>query len=358
MKKLLLLLILGETAIYAENISYRQNSLHAFLPKPNTLHLNGGFEQVNDTLDVLNIKESEFGSNTENFDSLGDMQGFNLNLGYTFNDKWYMNVKFNQKDLKYSDTTLINQNFDLYLRYQIYQDENVAFAIDGGYIMNIAKDTYINSLKTINDGLQDIAPDKEITISQTDNKHTLVYRGDDGSIKTVDLKNKPYIAIVDTEDKSLYTRAIVSVKKGEWLFDAYGGYSETSIKNKTDSSIQHEDDTDLQQELENISFAKTRTDGMLFGGLGLGYQWDQWYGEVTYQYNHLLRVDCLSETNMNHIFNININYLITEKLALYMGGKLMLNQFNGEIPYLYTEYTDTSFDHKYGFLNLGISYQF
>lgn len=358
MKKLLLLLILGETFIYAQNISYTQNKLHAFLPKPKTLQLDGGLEQVNDTLDILNIKESEFGSNTENFDSLGDMQGFNLNLGYTLDDQWYMNLKYNQKDLQYSDTTLTNQNFDFYIRYQIYQDENSAFAIDGGYAMNIAKDTYINNLKTINDSLEDIAPDKEISISQTDTTHTLVYVGDDGSTKTVDLKNKPYIAIVDTEDQSLYARAIFSLKKEKWLFDAYAGYSETSIKNKTDSSINYEDDADLQEELNEIDFSQTRTDGMLFGGFGVGYQFNKWYGEVNYQYNHLLRVACLSETNMNHIFNLNIAYSLNEHLAFYMGGKLMLNQFNGEIPYLYGEYTDTSFDHKYGFLNAGISYRF
>jgi len=356
--RLLLILLYSGIYLYAENIVYTNNTIHAFIPEADTLQFTAGFEQVNDTIDILNIKESEFKSNTENFDSLGDMQGINLNFGYTLNDKWYMNLKYNLKDLQYSDTTLTNQNFDIYLRYQIYQDENSAFAIDGGYTMNIANDTYINNLKTINDGLNDIASDKEITISQIDNKHTLVYKGDDGSTKTVNLKNKPYLALVDTDDKSLYARVIFSLKKARWLFDAYGGYSKTSIKNKTDSSILYEDDSDLQQELGDITFNQKRTDNMLFGGLGAGYQWDKWYGEVNYQYNHLFRISCLSETTMNHIFNININYSLNDNLKFYLGGKLMLNQFNGEIPYLYGEYTDTSFDHKYGFINAGIIYTF
>ena len=358
MKKILLLFILNESFIYAGNIIYTNNNLHAFLPKANQLQITAGMEKVNDTIDILNIKKSEFGSNSENFDSLGDMQGINLNFGYAFNNKWYMNIKLNQKDLQYSDSTLTNNNFDIYLRYQLYQNKNSAFALDGGYTTNIAKDTNINKLKTINKALKDIAPDKEITISQTDNKHTLVYRGSDGSIKTVDLKNKPYIAIVDTDDTSLYARGIFSVRKEKWLFDVYGGYEETSINNKTDSSIIHEKDADLQKELKDIAFTQKRTDDMFFGGLGLGYHFKKWYSELNYQYNHLLRIDSLNETNVNHIFNLNISYWVNQNLGLYMGGKLMLNQFNGEIPYLYGEYTKTSFDHKYGFINAGIVYNF
>ncbi len=358
MKKILLLFIISEAYISAENIVYNNNNLHAFLPKTNQLQIHAGFEKVNDTIDIFNIKESEFGSKSKKLDSLGDMKGINLNFGYAFNNKWYINIKLNKKDLQYSDSTLTNKNFDIYLRYQLYEDKNSAFAIDGGYSTNIASDTYINRLKTINNALKDIAPNKKIKISQTDNKYTLVYRESDGGIKTVKLKNKPYISIVDTDDTTFYIKAIFSIKKDKWLFDMYGGYAEISINNKTDSSILYEDDSDLKKELRDISFSQKRTDDMFFGGIGLGYNLNKWYSELNYQYNHLLRIDCLNETNINHVLNLNISYLVNQNLGLYMGGKLMLNQFNGEIPYLYGEYTKTSFDHKYGFLNAGIIYNF
>ena len=358
MKKLLLFLLLIQQSSYSEAINYKKNHLHAFLPQPQKLYLMGSFEKVNDTLDILNIKKNEISKDNKNFDSVGDMEGINLNLGYRFSDKWYLNFEWNKKKLQYSGTTLTNQKFDTYIRYQFYHNKNLAFAIDGGFKTNIADDTYVKDLKTINNALNDIASDKELEISGTENKHTLIYREDEGSIKTINLKNTPYLAIVDTEDSTFYGRAIFSFKKNKWIVDTYMGYSETNIQIGTDSSILHENNSDLESQLENISFIQKRRDSMFFGGLGIGYEIDNFYIETNYQYNHILRIDGLNKINKNHILDINIHYSINNNIGFFIGGKMMLNHFNGEIPYLYGEYTDTSFDHKYGFVKSGIIYNF
>jgi len=248
---------------------------------------------------------------------------------------------------------------DLYLRYQTYNQNNMALAIDGGYTLNSAKDTYIRDLKSINRGLKGLSSDKHIQIKEVGDHYGLRYRDKNGITKSLDLKEKPYIGIVNTKDESFYTRLIGSYREKEWLFDSYLGYREIKIKGETDSSLLNEKNSDLEKELANIDFSQSRTDGMFFGGLGVNYRINEQFStSLNYQYNKMLRVDCLDETDMNHIFNLNTTYKINSDFSLYLDAKLMLNQFNGEIPYLYTSYTKTAFDHKYGFLEVGINYTF
>lgn len=361
-KQLLYFLILSSIYLYAaEEIIYKKSNIHAFIPEKNRLQTFGTFQKVNDDIDVFNIKESEFSSNTENFDSLGDMEGIDLNFGYAFTDNFYLNLTLNRKDIQYSNTVLVNNNLDIYLRYQFYKEENMALAVDGGYAFNKAKNTYMRDLKTINKGLRNIITDKDISVAETDGNYRLVYKDKEAGTQNLNLKNKPYIAIIDTKDESFYTRVISSFKRENWLFDAYVGYSEMRITNKTDSSIIHEENPFLEEALKDISLSdkEKRTDTMFFVGLGVTHQISHlWFAELNYQYNHMQRVKCLSETNMNHIFNLNFIYDVTRNTSFYLGGTVMSNQFNGDIPYLYGEYTDTSFDHKYGFINMGLSYNF
>ncbi|HHB94049.1 MAG TPA: hypothetical protein ENK88_02795 [Campylobacterales bacterium] len=356
MKKSLLILLLGH--LYAGDITYNKNKIHAFLPKTKEVQFDLYLEKINDTIDVFNIKKSELGSNSDT--SLGDMDGFGIDIGYTFNDKIYLNFGYNQKDLKYSDTTLTNKNMDLYLRYQLYRDKNSAFAIDGGYSKNSADDIYIYNLSTINNRLKKMIGDnRDITIKEnSSDKYSVVYTASDGSKKTINLDNKPFVAIKDTSDSSLYTRAIYSYKNSNWLYDTYLGYSEISVSNTIDSSILHENNADLQDRLKNVNLKRDRTDDMLVAGLGIAYQTKDWGVEGGYQYNNLFRVKCLKKETKNHIFNLNLNYNISPKITIYGGGKLMLRQFNGEINYLYTRYTDTTFDHKYGYADIGVIYRY
>jgi len=353
------LMILMALPLCAEEMVYGKNNLHAFLPTEKQGDITLSFEKVNDTLDIFNIKESEFGDSSVKSENLGDMDGIGFNFGYGFSDKLYLNTNFNQKRLEYSGSTLVNDKFDLYLRYQVYRENNMALAVDGGYTINSAKDTYIYDLNSINRGLKGLSSGNSIQLKEVGDHYKIVYRDKSGLVKSLSLSERPSIGIVNTKDESFYTRLIGSYREKEWLFDSYLGYREIKIKNETDSSLLNEKSSDLQKELSKIDFSQSRTDGMFFGGLGVNYKINEELStSLNYQYNKMLRVDCLDETDMNHIFNLNTTYKINSDFSLYLDAQLMLNQFNGEIPYLYSNYTQTTFDHKYGFLELGINYIF
>jgi predicted porin len=136
-------------------------------------------------------------------------------------------------------------------------------------------------------------------------------------------------------------------------------YSEIKIENRIESSIFDESNPDLKKELKNIKLLQERKDIIYSGAIGVGYKFnDEWKGDFNYKYTHILRIAYLENNNNNHIFNLNLTYHLNSKIDFYLGGKVMLSQFNAEIPYMYTKYNSGSFHHKYGFANGGITYQF
>lgn len=355
MMKYYIFLLISTLSLYAKTIERTKSNIHAFLPANGEISILVGAETVNDTIDVLNIKESEFDSNSASFDSLGDMNGLDLELGYSFIDDAYLNFKVNYKELQYADATLKNLNLDLYLRYQAYQSESTAIAFDGGIAMNKANDVYSYDLSTINQTVDKIAPDKEISITND----YITYTDGNGVANTVSLANKPYLAIVDTYDESMYMRGIVSYKLNGSLFDAYLGFKYTKIQNGMDSSFSHEDNVDLQKEISKLSMTLKRDEGMTYGGLGYRCTTNfKLIAEINYQFSRMFRDADLKETDINHIIDMNILYAITDKTYFFIGGKIMSNQFNGEINYLYNKYTKTTFDHKYGYANTGFIFKF
>jgi len=353
---------------YTKDLAYTKNHIHAFLPNNNDLTIDLGLELMNDTLDVLNIKEREFG-NATNLDSLGDMKGLDLGLGYAFGDDYYLHVRYNQKQLEYSGATLINHELDVYLRHQLYQNSRSAFALDFGYVTNIADDTYINDLSTINESIKKIqnikglSPEDELKITSNVSPFFPTSVATLESTKTISgatttnraaLYLQPYIAIKDTKDESFYLRAILSKKTKDALYDIYLGYKYTKIKYTLDSSLAYEDSL-VQALIDSpITITENRNDGMLFAGVEMVQDYDWVFFELSYRYNYMLRNSELQETNSNHIVESNVIFPVTNKFALYLGGKIMTNQFNGEVPYLYTEYSQSSFDHMYGYANTGI----
>ena len=361
MKKLLLLLSIC-TYLFSTNINYTKSDIHAFIPQKGQLSILVELQKTNDQLDILNIKEDEFSSSTNGYDNLGDMDGLKLELRYSIFDNLYLNTKYNKKELEYASSTLINTNIDIYLRYNIYQNNNFAISIDGGYEINKADDLKISDLKTINDTIAKVLPNNDASIEKVSGIYKLNYTKD-GTVNRIDLTLNPYLSINDTQDKSLYSRVILSYKFKNLLFDLYSGYKQIKIYTSMDSSIAHEPNTDIQNELNSgsskASYSTTREDGMIYWGTGIRYHFSQYIaGELNYQYNKILRINCLKEMDENHILNANLLFGITRSTIFYMGGQIMSNQFNGEIPYLYTQYTKTAFDHKYGYANFGFIFKF
>ena len=64
----------------------------------------------------------------------------------------------------------------------------------------------------------------------------------------------------------------------------------------------------------------------------------------------------LNFIDYNHILKGSIGYFLNKRTILSFSGTYLHRQFNGEIPFLYNKYTQTTFDHPYGWIQFGITY--
>lgn len=80
--------------------------------------------------------------------------------------------------------------------------------------------------------------------------------------------------------------------------------------------------------------------------------------ELNYEYSKILRGAGLEYVDFNHILHATLGRKLSENLLGFITAKYMYRQFNGEVPYLYNEYTQTTFDHNYGYVKFGLMYSF
>jgi len=80
--------------------------------------------------------------------------------------------------------------------------------------------------------------------------------------------------------------------------------------------------------------------------------------EFEYYWTRLYRDKGLGYVRYNHTINLDIVKPLNKKWFIYMGGQILYRQFNGKINYLYNKYSQTTFDHKYGFARVGIGRSF
>ena len=341
----------------AENLNYAALNKHAFVLPKGKLEVKSAYLMVNDTIDVLNIKEQELG-NLSKFGSIGDMDGLDLELRYGLTQKDSVFVNYQQWNVDYAGSTLKNSKIDLLNRYNLIDKKHGLFnalSFDIGFIkdssnpLNIQNDSFLNSL------IQKIRPNTNISFN-------------DGSIVSGDTtltlydenwnKKYPYLSIANLESTSYYARILLGKKiSTKSIIDFYIGYKVTDIKTKIE--FYPKDNSFINGLISEFDVPNlNRKEKSLNLGFVYTTQINSYLLEFNYEYNKIYRDNDVSYEDNNHIIDASISKVINKNFLVYVGGKLMLQQFNTDIPYLYNKYTKTQFDKKYGFAKFGMVYSF
>lgn len=375
----LLTILFCVVGLNAQNINYAKHNIHTHTPKSGNIQVLGSYLKMNDTLDVLNIKESEFGTSTVNYDSLGDMDGYELELRYSISDSLMLDYTRTNENISYGENVLNNNRDEIFLRYNFLNSKMSlinGLSIDIGYVKNRAKDIYIRDLDDINSMLNKVAKDEGVDYNIKIEPHPLAgspfphvlndYTNDPVSPTVLGngLELVPYFSSEDLSDESQYIRLLANITSSHLLTDFFIGYKKTKISTFVDSSLHYETDISLQNELDNRNITPykslNRDEKMAFVGVNISYDdaKNNMAYELYYEFDKIFRDNGLDYRDYNHIVKANISKVIDENLLLSVGGKIMMTQFSGQIPYLYNKYSQTSFDHKYGYMNIGLSYKF
>lgn len=353
MKYLLITLTLFASLYAKQNINYAKSDLHTLTPPKGNLEFSLNLLMMNDTIDILNMKEKEFG-NSSKFDAMGDLEGFDLALRYSPLDDLMLSLKYTNEEIQYASTWLKNTRLDLYARYHILQNSSAFFnsglSIDVGYVSNTLDDLKVNDVNSVKDILE-----RKIETGTFDIPASNALRYTDVNNVTSVFFN-PFVKLHDTEDKSYYLRLLTGFHTKSTYTDFYTGIKTTTISNAVSAS----QSIMLTAAGEGYTFPLRydRDEKTLFLGVNHTIDVNPWIYELNYEYRHFLRDDGLDYINSNHIINAFLSYGVTKNFLMHGGVKIMYRQLNGEIPYLYNEETQTSYDHKYGYASFGITYNF
>lgn len=358
-------LVLFAETILAQNINYAQHDLHTQVIAKNQVDLSLQYTLMNDQIDFLKFKESEF---TNSIGSIGDTDSLGFSIRYGLSDKTMLSLKYSARNINYLSEKLINYNYDFFVRHNIFQDGlsffNSGVSIDLGYVQNTQKDFHLSDIDSINKLLKRIKPNASLLYS--DGITPLAgevfprikgYYARFNNTTSGTLVEPPSISLIDSEDKSIFVRALTGFHTQSSITDFYIGYKATSIKNTITTTAEILN-LAKQNGINDLEKILDRKESMLFFGFNYSMQSGKFIYEFNYEYDRFLRDAGLDYVNYNHIINANISYMINKDLLLSVGGKILYRQLNGEIPYLYNTYTQTTFDHKYGYATFGLQYSF
>jgi hypothetical protein len=342
--------------LFGQSINYAVSDKHSFVLPKGKLELKSAYLKMNDTLDILNIKDSVVGTSTT-LRTSGDMDGYDLELRYGLTKKDTIIINYQSWDIDYSEALLQNRRLELINRYNIYTNNYSFFnslSIDIGYkrdssdSLDFKKDNSINSL------IKKIKPNSDIYLEDGD-----IHYGDSTFTIYDNVGNKiyPYISIENLSSTSYMARLLLSKKISyHSLFDIYVAYRDIKITtginiypkvSMIDNILNGHDMPILDRDEKNLDI-----------GFSYTIESDKYIYEIDYQYTKIFRDSETSYIDYNHVLDASISKKVTKSLLLYIGGRLMLEQFNTDIPYLYNKYTKASFDKKYGFAKFGMVYSF
>jgi len=228
------------------------------------------------------------------YSALGDSAGIDFSLAYGAHRHVSLYYNFEALNLHYAGSKLENRKQELYTRVNFYESPHYIF------------DAFSMDLGYIHNSADDF--NAELT---------------------------------DLSDNAYYLRLLLGNQFGTSLLNFYTGFKYASIN------------TDLNG--RDLS----RNEKSLMLGLSHTIEFSHYILDTKYEYTRLFdRHDITGDDNSNHVFDIHLARAFSDNLLLYVGLKIMLNQFNGVIPYLYNEQTQSSFDKKYNYINAGFVYNF
>ncbi len=333
--------VLGST-LFADDVIYRYNDIHTKIPKKGVVSIGAGYQILNDTVDILDIKGSEFGDSKQ-FDSIGDLDGYEFFVHYSITDDLMIYYKNGKTNIEYGSKEMSNMSNDIYARYHILDK----LSFDFGYVQNRLDDFYVKDIDSMNTLGKRYFGEDNFALKQN-NGQTILYHKDEYSI----LQYEPWIGFDDTKDDSIYIRAISDILFDELVLDYYASFKYTKIQNHTVANKELISiDPSIKKDLGR--------DEMMFSvGLSSLYKYKRAFLELGYKFDIFDRDENLDYINNNHTVDLTVGYSMSKSLSIFISGKAMSNQLNGQIPYLYNEYTQTTYDHKYGYVTTGLQYNF
>ena len=351
MKKLSIIVI--STFAFSANMKYTLHSDHAFtMPKGKTLVI-FEYQKVNKTLDIFHIEDKSL---TNSFGGIGDLSGFAFKIYYGIKENLTGIGIIQKQKITYGSGNLNNLFLKADEKYQFFSNfENTnALSLDFGIKFNKAGNINYTNKKYLETLAKKFLDVKNVKIQN--NKIGIVKNN--GTTEILNLTSPPSIELSNMKDITPFINFTVEKEFQYAFFSAFTGMSYTKIYTDIKANINPADESTKEKISKyNLSKNLDRNEKTLNIGFNITTK-TPIIMELSYKYLRIFRNKGLNYINYNHIINLDFIKPVKKNWFVYLGGKLMYRQFNGVIPYLYNQYSQTTFDHKYGYARIGVGYYF
>lgn len=318
------------------------------------LQIDLSYSLMNDAVDILGLKQREEQKLAISGGKIGDYTGLNLGLHYGLTHNLTCSGGYKYLTLGYQDTDLNIKTLDISTRWT----PNGYLALDLGLKAHQADDLIMADLAYMNYYVHKFKSNLDIEVDNQYVWYVLTYP--DMIIRYgIPRKADPQISVEDMQDYTWYLRLTLGYPEKIFYPNIFLEAGYTRIDTRLDTNLTDMIPQSYKSYLPDFPIDLGRTERYLSAGFSFFLQTP--FDTIThleYEYKRIYRDKGLDYIPDNHIARGEIAYLLTQNVILHLGATLLYRQFNGEIPFLYNKYTQTTFDHPYGWMEFGVRYLF
>ena len=309
------------------------------------------FGKVNDAIDVFDVRKQEVGGSL-NAVGLGDYDHYGgfLNLGLA--DTLMASGSYLHRFIQYGHGTISIHSYEFFIRKSFWSVLSIDFGVRG----NILDGEKVKNVDDINFYIHRYNPNVSIEVDPYYIWFTK--KTETGEITSGVAKGEnPYVSLYDSWDLTNFLRLTVGKTYRKFQPNIFIEYGKTDIHGKIDTNLKYYVPKGFEDSLPELPVNLNRDETYL--KLGFNSFLKTPFNTLTYfeyYYLMLFRDDGLGYEHYNHVFRLEVNYFFNRHLVLSLGGIYLHRQLNGIIPLLYNKYTQTTFDHKYGWAEAGITF--
>jgi hypothetical protein len=229
----------------------------------------------------------------------------------------------------------------------------LALAVEGGTRGNGAGDLRFTRIRDIDRYARRI--DADVGISETASH--VIFTTPEGTVFSPKA-DKPalHIELEEMSDWTLFARLLLGTRIGRLTPGAFLEYGHTRIDTRIDSNVAAFVGGSITEPLAaHFPLDLDRSEQYWKGGVQVAWAvLDRLTLQFAYEYLHLNRDSGLAAAEDNQIIKADATWMITPRVGLNLGGVYYRQQLNGVIPFLYNRFSQSTFDHDYGVLSLGL----
>ena len=321
---------------------------------PGEIELEVGYDLVNSTVDVFNIRNSDASYAGTN---VGDYHGAHLRAGVSLTPDLWVDGALWQRGLDYNSDRLGISTWHVGAQYRLLDaiGQQPAVALRLGAWGNKAGELKKSSPSSV----QGITLDSVTVDSPSDIQLQLDLIG---TARIAPGTTMTLFGGAGVSQVSIKSVSATSTLLGCQYNVAFGATGVTGQCSQNTDGFYIPNSTygiDVYNEAQYRARYVT-------GGLSMAWQGQDWQVRAGYQYQHLNRnqIDSTVEARGgsayqdNHILLGEVMYRLLSNTALVLRGQYMSNQFVGEIAFAYNTLTASRFDKRYGMLSTGLVVSF